>query len=64
MNVILPLKRFREFEEEGVIGRLAPTCYSFYGFQLNPEELLGKTMPGVASQMHKENVEAVLITPA
>jgi D-proline reductase (dithiol) PrdB len=64
MNVILPLMRFKEFEEEGVIGRLAPTCYSFYGFQLNPEELLGKTMPGVASQMHRENVEAVFITPA
>jgi len=64
MNVILPLKRFQEFEEEGVIGRLAPTCYSFYGFQLNPKELLEHTMPEVASRMQKEKVEAVLLTPA
>lgn len=64
MNVILPLTRFKEFEEEGVIGKLSPTCYSFYGFQLNPKELLEKTMPGVASRMHQEEVEAVLLTPA
>ena len=64
MNVILPLTRFREFEEEGVIGGLAQTCYSFYGFQLNPQELLEQTMPKVVAQMQKEGVEAVLLTPA
>ena len=64
INVMLPLARFREFENEGIIGRLAPTCYSFYGFQLDPRELLEKAMPGVASQMQREGVDAVLLTPA
>ena len=64
INVILPLARFREFEQEGVIARLAATCYSYYGFQLDPKELLEKTMPEVASKMQKEGVEAVLLTPA
>jgi len=64
INVILPLGRFREFEEEGVIGRLAPTCYSYYGFQTDPKELLEQTMPKVASKMQEEGVEAVLLTPA
>ncbi len=64
MNVILPLTRFREFEEEGTVGRLAPTCYSFYGFQLDPKELLEKTLPRVASRMREEQVDAVLLTPA
>ena len=64
INVMLPLKRFIEFEEEGIIGRLAPTCYSYYGFQLDPAELLTQTMPKVADQMQAENVEAVLLTPA
>ena len=64
LNVILPMKRFKEFEQEGVIGRLAPNCYSYYGFQPNPEELLTRTMPTVADQMKAENVEAVLLTPA
>ena len=64
INVMLPLARFREFEEEGVIGRLAPTCYSYYGFQMDPKELLEQTMPKVASKMQEEGVEAVLLTPA
>jgi len=64
INVMLPLKRFQEFEKEGIIGKLAPTCYSYYGFQLDPTVLLNETMPKVADTMRKENVEAVLLTPA
>jgi D-proline reductase (dithiol) PrdB len=64
INVMLPLTRFKEFEQEGLIGKLAPTCYSYYGFQLNPATLLNETMPKVAERMRHENVEAVLLTPA
>ena len=64
INVMLPLKRFKEFEKEGIIGRMAPNCYSYYGFQPDPAELLTRTMPLVADQMQAENVEAVLLTPA
>jgi D-proline reductase (dithiol) PrdB len=64
MNVMFPLRRFAEFEEEGIIGRLAPTCYSYYGYQHDPTELLKKAMPEVASKMREEGVEAVLLTPA
>ena len=63
INVALPLARFREFEEEGIIGALAPTCYSYYGFQMDPKELLEETMRKVASRMQEEGVEAVLLTP-
>jgi len=64
INVILPLHRFDEFEKEGLIGSLAANCYSYYGFQPDPAELLTHTMPQVADQMRAENVEAVLLTPA
>jgi D-proline reductase (dithiol) PrdB len=64
INVMLPLARFQEFEQEGIIGKLAPTCYSYYGFQLDPTALLSETMPQVAGRMREENVEAVLLTPA
>jgi D-proline reductase (dithiol) PrdB len=64
IDVMLPVKRFKEFEDEGVIGRLAPTCYSYYGFQLDATELLDKAMPKVAAKMDEEGVEAVLLTPA
>jgi D-proline reductase (dithiol) PrdB len=63
INVMLPLARFQEFEQEGLIGKLAPTCYSYYGFQLDPTALLNETMPQVADRMRQENVEAVLLTP-
>lgn len=64
INVMLPINRFREFEEEGVIGSLSSTCFSYYGFQLDPNELLTDTMPGVVAKMKEEQVEAVLLTPA
>ena len=64
INVILPLTRFQEFEKEGIIGRLAPTSYSYYGFQPSyPKDLLEETAPAVAAQMKAEGVEAVLLTP-
>ena len=63
INVMLPLTRFQEFEQEGLIGKLAPTCYSYYGFQLDPSALLNETMPQVADRMRQENVEAVFLTP-
>ncbi|RLC06228.1 MAG: hypothetical protein DRH90_03905 [Deltaproteobacteria bacterium] len=64
MNVTLPLGRFREFEADGVIGALAPTAYSYYGYQTDPTVLLEETMPKVAASMKSEGVEAVLLTPA
>jgi len=64
INVMLPLTRFQEFEQQGLIGKLAPTCYSYYGFQLDPAALLNETMPKVAERMRQESVEAVLLTPA
>lgn len=64
INVILPIARFKEFEKEGIIGRLADTSYSFYGYQPpDPRELIEETAPGVAAAMKKEGVEAVLLTP-
>jgi D-proline reductase (dithiol) PrdB len=64
VNVILPIHRFAELEKEGIIGRLAPTCYSYYGFQMDPKVLLEESMPRVVSKMIEEGVEAVLLTPA
>lgn len=64
MNVTLPLGRFREFETDGVIGALAPSAYSYYGYQTDPTVLLEKTMPGVVADMKSEGVEAVFLTPA
>jgi D-proline reductase (dithiol) PrdB len=64
INVMLPLQRMAEFEEEGVIGRLAPTAYSFYGFQWGSDGFLSEAIAPIARQMRAEGVDAALMTPA
>jgi len=64
MNVILPLSRMAEFEEEGTIGRLAPTAYSFYGFQWESKDFLSQGIEPISKRMRQEGVDAVLLTPA
>jgi len=64
INVILPLGHFEEFEKEIIIGRLAPTSYSFYGFQWKNTDFLEQSIKTISEKMNQEGVEAVLLTPA
>lgn len=64
INVILPLGCMAEFETEGMIGRLAPTAYSFYGFQWESQEFLSLGIEPISKKMRQEGVDAVLLTPA
>lgn len=64
INVILPLARMAEFEKEKIIGRLAATAYSFYGFQWRNTEFLSEAIEPISRKMKIEKVEAVLLTPA
>jgi D-proline reductase (dithiol) PrdB len=64
INVILPLARMAEFEKEKVIGRLAPTAYSFYGFQWQNTDFLKEAIEPISKKMKSESVEGVLMTPA
>lgn len=63
INVALPINRLQALAADGFIGALAPTAYSYYGFQMDPAVLIDKTVPQVAADMKAEGVEAVLITP-
>jgi hypothetical protein len=53
-----------EFEQEGFIGRLADTSYSFYGFQWQNDEFIERAIAPMAARMQTEGVGAVLLTPA
>lgn len=64
INVILPLARMAEFEQEKIIGRLASTAYSFYGFQWQNTDFLKEAIEPISKAMKQEGVEAVLLTPA
>ncbi len=64
INVILPLARMAEFEQEKILGRLAANAYSFYGFQWQNTEFLSEAIAPISKKMKLEEVEAVLLTPA
>lgn len=64
VNIVLPVHRFLEMESEGVIGSLAPTSYSFMGYQPDTSEWRERYGREVASLMKDEAVDAVLLTPA
>lgn len=64
INVMLPFQRMEELEAEGVIGRLAPSSYSFYGFQWQSTEFLDTAVAPMVPRMKQEGVDAVLLFPA
>ncbi len=64
INVMLPLGRMAEFEKEKIIGSLALTAYSFYGFQWQNNDFLKEAIEPISKKMKLERVEAVLLTPA
>lgn len=64
VNTVLPIQRLLELEAEGVIGSLAPTNYSFMGYQMNNSEWREKYGPEVAGLMKDEAVDVALLAPA
>lgn len=66
LNVVLPLDRLRELREEGIIGGILPTIYSFMGHIDGPhlKTLMAETGPEVAARLVREGADAVFLTPA
>lgn len=64
INVMLPLARMKELEQEGVIGKMATTAYSFYGFQWERTNFLTEAIEPMSKQMKEEGVDYVILTPA
>jgi D-proline reductase (dithiol) PrdB len=63
MNVLLPLRRFEELEQEGIVGSLAQTSYAFNGSV--PDTSFLQAWPHqVVETLRQEQVDAVLLTPA
>lgn len=62
INCIFPLDRFKELEDEGVIGELAEINYSFMGLIPDPTEvLMPETAPEVGRRLKGEGVDAVFL---
>ena len=63
LNCIFPLQRLGELVDEGSLGRLAPTHYSFMGYILRPQVLLEESVPAMIRHLQAEKVDAVLLVP-
>jgi len=65
INIVFPADRLREFEKEGVIGRLSARHYSFMGHIMGPhiETLMKITAPDVAKRLKADGVDITLLTP-
>lgn len=66
MNIALPIQRFLELEERGAVGSVAPSHYSFMGFQGYPGDTSpwrDRYGPEAARRMREEGVDAAVLTP-
>ncbi len=60
-NVVFPLDRLNELAQEGAIGSVAATHYSFMG-ATDPVQMEGYARE-VALRLKRDNVDAVLLSP-
>jgi D-proline reductase (dithiol) PrdB len=63
LNTVLPLQPLLKLEERGEIGRSAPIHYSYMGYILQPQVLLGQSVPAMIRQMKREDVNIVVLVP-
>ena len=66
INVVFPIERLRELEDEGIIGKIALRHFSFMGHTMGHhlKTLMGKTGPEVSKLLKRDGVDAVFLTPA
>ena len=66
LNIIFPLDRLRELQQEGVIGQLADTHYSFMGHidGRHIATLISQTAKQVVEKLRQDQIDVVLLTPA
>lgn len=62
INCMFPIDRVRELAKEGFIKGLAPVNFGVMGGGGNVEVFTNETGPNIAKELHKENVDGVLLT--
>ncbi len=64
MNAQVPVERLREFEGNGIIGRLNPVYWSLCGFIPNAARFASTTLPQLVERVRRYEVQAALLVPA
>jgi len=62
INIIFPIHRLIELEQEGVIGKLIDTHYS-YSYVNDVVPLVTETVPQMISRIKADGVDAALLVP-
>lgn len=62
-NLVFPIDRFRELENEGTIGSLNQRHFSFMGSISRPKRLIMETSPEVAQMLKDDGVDIAFLTP-
>jgi D-proline reductase (dithiol) PrdB len=65
INVVFPIERLKELENEGLIGEAVKIHYAFMGHITgrHVEALLNKSAPEVAMRLRADDVDAVVLVP-
>ena len=61
-NIVFPIQRFVELENEGIIGKLADTHYSF-SYVNDAVSLVEETVPKFIARIKAAGVDALLLVP-
>ena len=62
INIVFPIQRFVELENEGIIGKLADTHYSF-SYVNDVVTLVTKTLPDFIARIKAAGVEILFLVP-
>ena len=62
MNIVFPIQRFVELENEGIIGKLADTNYSF-SYVNDAVSLVTDTVPKFISRIKAAEVDVLFLVP-
>ncbi|MBW2091153.1 MAG: hypothetical protein JRI34_03390 [Deltaproteobacteria bacterium] len=65
INIVFPIERLWELEDEGLIGEAAKTHYSFMGHITGPhiQTLIHRTAPEAARRLENDKADLVILTP-
>jgi D-proline reductase (dithiol) PrdB len=64
INVIFPIERLQELAEEGVVGGLTESFFSFIGYNMDPERLEETLAEEIADAVVADGADIALLCPA
>ncbi len=64
LNVIFPIERLQELRDEGVVGALTDSFFSFIGYNMDPDLLERTLAEDLAQAVQDQQADLALLSPA